>query len=103
MKPVDYRDETWESLQDRLRGLRGEVLAALKAHGPCTTRDLARRSGIDILTVRPRVTELLQLGWAVCTAGEGGEGIYRAASYAEARRTFETEARRARDAQLTLF
>lgn len=103
MTPIDYKLETWESLQDRLRGLRGRVLSALAKHGPCTTRELARRAGMDILTVRPRVTELLQLGWAVCTDGEGGEGIYRAASYAEARRMFETEAARARDAQLTLF
>lgn len=103
MNPIDYRQETWESLQGRLAGLRGRVLAALRLHGPCTTRELSAKSGMDILTVRPRVTELVQLGWAHCSDEPGREGIYQAASYTEARRHFEREAARVRDAQLSLF
>ena len=51
-------------------------------HGPCTTRQLAEKSAIDILNVRPRTTDLVQIG-LVEMIGGGQEGIYRARSQAE--------------------
>ena len=90
MKSIDYRFATWEKIQRRLDGLRGVVYEALLRHGPCTTRELAERSGLSILTVRPRVTELIQAGVATLADGDapGNEGIYRALSEAEARALF---------------
>lgn len=91
MKPADYRNETWESLQSRMKDSLRAVLAAWRTHGPGTTREVAARSGIDLLTFRPRTTDLQQLGF-VTLADEkfhGHEGIYRAFSEAEALAEFE--------------
>jgi DNA-binding MarR family transcriptional regulator len=84
MNPADIRDMNWEQLSERVSGLRADVHAYLLGLGPCTTRELAAKSGLDILTVRPRVTELVQLGFAEFTGAQDGEGIYRALSYTEA-------------------
>lgn len=91
MKPIDHRNETWEALQERVQGLRLAVLDAWRAHGPGTTREVARRSGIDLLTFRPRTTELVQLGLVQLvptTQHLGREGIYRALDPAEALSVF---------------
>jgi len=62
MKATDFRNATFESIRNDLEGMRLAVYDAWVKHGPATTRDLARLCGIDLLTVRPRTTELLQLG-----------------------------------------
>lgn len=100
MKPVDYRNETWESLQTRVHGLRLAALNAWRQHGPGTTRAVAARSGIDILTFRPRTTELFQLGLlALVNADErGSEGRYRALTPAEAMWLFQQRRDAARSA-----
>jgi hypothetical protein len=82
------RDLNFEQLKDRLSGLRQAVHSALQLFGPCTTRVLAHKAGLDILTVRPRVTELVELGFAECTGRNDGEGVYRALNYNEAARKF---------------
>jgi hypothetical protein len=85
MKPIDFRMATFDDLQLRIAGGRAEVLAAWRKHGTCTTQELAELSGISILTLRPRTTELFQLGF-VCLADHQpakGEGIYRARTDAE--------------------
>jgi hypothetical protein len=84
MKPIDYRNATFAEIQDRIAGDRLRVLEAWRMHGPCTTEDLAVRSGIPILTLRPRTTELGQLGFLVLMAGGKRGGVYRAASADEA-------------------
>ena len=91
MNPIDYRNATWEDIAGRLDRNREAVYNALLRHGPATTRDLARAMGWDILNVRPRVTELFQIGFAVLVQDEahGREGIYRALEWTEARREFE--------------
>lgn len=90
---AQIRDQNFEQLRERLAGLRGVVYSALRQHGPCTTRQLAARSGLDILTVRPRVTELLSLDFAECVDRADNEGVYRALSHDEARvRIAEREA-----------
>jgi|GEM_PF-1977429 len=81
----------FQELQGQLFALRLSVWDALAHHGPCTTRELAHECGIDLLTVRPRVTELVQMGFAVCVneGEQGREGIYRALTLAEAEAAFE--------------
>jgi hypothetical protein len=69
MKPIDYRNATWEHVQAHLSGLRQQVYTAFVHYGPGTTRELATRSGISILTLRPRTTELLQLGFVEMLGG----------------------------------
>ncbi|WP_414664891.1 hypothetical protein [Horticoccus sp. 23ND18S-11] len=93
MKPVDFRNETFDQVRGRVEGHRAAVLAAWCAHGPCTTRDLAERSGISILTLRPRTTELVELGFVQLTDLQPvkGEGTYRAATPAEAAALFRRQ------------
>jgi hypothetical protein len=59
--------------------------------GPCTTAELAEESGLNILRVRPRVTELVQLGLARLAAVQvkKTEGRYEAVGLEEARLAFE--------------
>lgn len=86
MNPVDFRDITFADLKSRgLDGLRGRVLAAWGTHGPCTTKELSERSGISILTLRPRTTELVELGLVRLAERQPvkGEGTYRASSEGE--------------------
>ncbi len=87
MTSIDFRNTTFADLKSRgLEGLRGRVLAAWLAHGPCTTRELAARTGIDVLSIRPRTTELLELGLVRLADQQPvkGEGTYRAATEGEA-------------------
>lgn len=94
MRPIDYRNETFESLL--ARGLVSERLAVYKAfqrYGPGTTREVAQKAGIDLLNLRPRATELYQLGFlrlvGGCDHNSGtSEGIYRAYTNEEARAKF---------------
>jgi predicted transcriptional regulator len=65
MKSTDYRDMTFQDLQAHLVDDRMRVYTALVVWGPCTTRQLAKFMAADILSVRPRVTELCQMGVAV--------------------------------------
>ena len=88
MNPIDLRNETWETLQTRITGLRLMILDAWRCHGRCTTRELADRAGLDILTVRPRTTELVEMGMVRCVDRVEHEGIYEARTEAEARENF---------------
>jgi hypothetical protein len=82
MKPVDFRNETFNSLQGWINGSRGEVYAAWAKHGPGTTDEVCARWSDNpraILSFRPRTTELFQLGF-VCldeAQGSAGSGVYR--------------------------
>ncbi len=78
MKPVDIRNESFESLRARLDENRARVHTAWLEHGPATTRQLADKSRIDLLTLRPRTTELYQIGAIALLEQEGHEGIYQA-------------------------
>lgn len=82
MKPVDFRNATFESLAAFIVGQRERVFHAWGQHGPCTTRDLATRSGIDLLGVRPRTNELVMLGFVRLAEKQPakGEGTYRVAT-----------------------
>lgn len=76
MNPEDIRDMNWDEMAGHLSGLREKVYNALAKHGPCTTCELAGASGISLLTVRPRMTELCQLGFADCTGKTSHDGVY---------------------------
>jgi Mn-dependent DtxR family transcriptional regulator len=102
MKPVDYRRETWLQVLGRVTGLREDIYRVLRNAGPATTRKLAALSGVDLLTVRPRVTELVDLGLAECVGGEHGEGIYQAVEPGEAAERYERRQRDAREGQMQL-
>lgn len=104
MKPEDLRDLTWETLQPMLRAVRGDVLAAWRRHGPCTTAQLAEKCGsITILTIRPRTTELYQLGLLELTSRDGTEGIYTAVPAERAQAAFEAARRAAMPAEEQTF
>ena len=83
MKPVDFSLQTFEDLKKNLDLLRAEIHRAWLAHGPGTTRDVAAKAQKDILTFRPRTTELYQLGLVELVGKESHNGIYRARTLAE--------------------
>lgn len=85
MQPIDHRNGTFQDLQSRITGHRAAVLDGLKKYGASTTRGLADAMGWDVLSVRPRLTELYQLGFVRLIDSEGREGLYEALTGAEAR------------------
>jgi len=93
MKPEDYRDATWAEIESQMAGRRLEVYQALQRHGPCTTARLADAADMSILTVRPRVTELCQMGLArlsdCASAHSAHEGVYEAVAIEAAKATRE--------------
>jgi len=91
MKPVDFRNITWDQLHGHLAGLRQQVYDAFAQHGPGTTREVSERSRISILTLRPRTTELVQLGFVECLGGsdDGREAVYIAVPPDVVRNRFE--------------
>ena len=78
MKPIDLRNALWAEIQGMLAGDRLLVHAILLRHGACTTRQLATVAEMDPFSVRPRVTELCQLGLAELVDKDGHEGVYQA-------------------------
>jgi len=91
---------TWQEIRGNLAGTREKIHAWLLACGPATTSEIAEGTRVGLLTVRPRVSELCALGFAVCVGRQGLEGIYQAATIEEAMRAHE-ESRR--EAQLNLL
>jgi predicted transcriptional regulator len=90
MTPLDVRNETWESVQDRLQGDREKVYFALLDAGPQTTRALAVTMNWERDNVRPRVTELLQCVFVECVGKDtDGAGIYKAIPFSQAKVAFE--------------
>jgi hypothetical protein len=92
MTSTEIRDVNFSQLRQRvLSGQRMLVYRAWIDHGPGTTRQIAQRSGIDILNVRPRTTELLKCGALIEMDNDQEtpfpvglrEGIYRVRLLAE--------------------
>lgn len=82
--PTAIRDEVFRGLQDGLTKRRQEVYDAWLAQGPATTRELAVRADLALLSVCPRTTELLQMGLLECVGRRDGCGVYRARPIDEA-------------------
>lgn len=78
MKPIDIRNATWLGLQDDLSSSLRDIYQVWVSHGPGTTRAVAERSGREILTLRPRTTDLYHVGLVELVGTNAGEGIYRA-------------------------
>lgn len=78
MKAIDFRNNTFWSLRGELEGLRRRTYSAWRQHGPGTTREIATLSGISLLTLRPRSTELLELGLLEIVSDVEGEPQRRA-------------------------
>lgn len=104
MKPIDFRNATWNDIREQLAGRMLVVYEAWQRYGPGTTREIAERSGLDILTVRPRTTNLFALGFVQLIEQAGHEGIYSAVPEQIALENFTTHQREARaeGAQLPL-
>ena len=86
---------TWQQLQASgfLTERRMAVLRYFRHHGPATTRHIARLMGAEVHAMRPRCTELLQVGLLVELPGKpAGEGIYKALSDEEALAAFSRPA-----------
>lgn len=93
MQPTELSTKTFQSLKaDYLHGCRMELYESLLMHGPATTRDLAHRTGIGILTVRPRITELVRQRLVVLDGPRGREGVYRAVTESDWRLECTSEA-----------
>lgn len=56
----------------------------MSSREPLTTDAIAQRAGLPLLTVRPRVTELCQVGLAEFVDRDGHHGRYRAVNLREA-------------------
>ena len=90
-----------------MTGLRLRVYRAWQKFGPGTTREVASRSAIDILTFRPRTTELFELGFVELmpdktrARGEASshEGIYRSLPWTDVQLRFEEKRRGAQTFQ----
>lgn len=100
MTPEQIRNATFESLRESLADRLRDTYRAFVDHGPGTTFQISERSGMGLLTLRPRATDLLQLG-LLDLAGhtvENGKkcGIYYAVTPATwldwRRQNFPTEA-----------
>lgn len=83
MKPIDLRNATWTSLQTDIQGRLISAYQAWLAHGPGTTREVAGRAAWDILSLRPRTTDLYHAGLVELIGQRRGQGIYRARTQAE--------------------
>lgn len=94
MKPTDLRNASWRECLTHVTDDMVRVHNAWLQHGPCTTRELAERAKMSLLTLRPRTTDLGKLGLVQCTAAAGNEGIYSFVSMevAEAGRAWQQEA-----------
>jgi len=78
LTPSEIRDRDFAQLRGGLREWCVRVYAAFDKFGPGTTRQVAERSGIALLTLRPRACELYAEGWLECVRREGHEGVYQA-------------------------
>lgn len=86
MKSADFRNATWQEIQAKISGIRETVYRSMLLTGPGTTQEISERLNISILTVRPRVTELCQMGLARLADGQVSrkEGRYEAVPIMEA-------------------
>jgi hypothetical protein len=78
MTSTELRDKNFDSLRGQLEHRLAAVYLAWLNHGPGTTRAVAEAAGMDLLSLRPRTTDLCHLGLLEMVGTERGNGIYRA-------------------------
>ena len=100
MTPRDISNENWRNIQEKLQGLREQVYRGMLAVGPQTTCALSELIDIPLLTVRPRVTELCELGLAQPAGRAGRHGLYRAIPLEQVKRDIDQQAMDACQLQL---
>ena len=90
MHTCDISKLTFDAVKASLTGRRLRVYDGFRIHGPCTTRELSDLIQLSILSVRPRATELLQLGLITCVgcSKTAPEGLYIAIAETQARELF---------------
>ena len=91
LNTTEIRRMNFEAIFAQVNSLRFAAWGAVMRYGPGTTREIADRSGLDLLTLRPRITELLALGFVELVGRAGREGIYKGRNYAEARQWHESQ------------
>lgn len=96
MTSQEIKSITWQHRRDHLQGFRETVwkglsFARLYHQRPVTTREVATMLHLDVLMVRPRITELVQLGFARCAKKQGHEGLYEPISLQESQANFERQ------------
>lgn len=91
LTPAEIRDAGWEQIRSSwLNDAMMEVHAAYETHGPVTTQGLADLSGINVLTVRPRTTDLMKVGLVECVGRVKGQGgLYQAVPFEKAEAAHE--------------
>jgi predicted transcriptional regulator len=89
MTPEQIRDAKWTEIEKLVTGQREIVYNSLLACGRCTTSALAAKMERSVLSVRPRVSELYDLGLVALVGKEGHEGIYEAVTVFAARQAHE--------------
>ena len=77
MKAIDIRNASWSSIQASLHHRLAAAYQVWCSYGPGTTRDVSQRSGWDILSLRPRTTDLYKLGLVELVGRRGDGGIYK--------------------------
>lgn len=98
MKPADLRNATWREVQDHLNDDLVRVHEAYVQFGPGTTRAVSERSGISLLTFRPRTTDLFQLGLVKLVGkATGNEGVYAYVDYHTAGKMWDSGDRKPAD------
>lgn len=84
LKTTDIRNANFHALRDdEINDRQRSVLNYLAAVGPATTRQLSEAMHWDVLSVRPRVTELLSLGLVRLAGRAGKEGVYAVVAFEE--------------------
>lgn len=101
MRASEVRDLSWDELRNRVVGAREMVWSWLRKYGPATTRQAADGCGLNLLMVRPRVSELCAWGFVECIGRTRHDGIYRALSLSESHGRW-AEAQRERQLELQL-
>jgi len=101
--PSDIRDMAWADIRDRVDGLRRTVYEALLEYGPCASKYLSACTGLSVLTIRPRMTELYQVGLIELVDRSGHDGIYRAVPLDEAEAKHKQLQEKPRDAEQMLL
>lgn len=87
----EARRVSYDQVKPKVTQLQAQVLAYLKRYGPLTTRSTATAMGVSILTVRPRMTELLQAG-LVRAIGRNHDGaLYEVIPEEEVKAIWEQE------------
>ena len=76
MTTEEIRNRHWRRVRRTLQADCLRVHNGYREHGPCTTRALAYETGIPLLTVRPRTTNLKQAGLIELVGKQGCDGVY---------------------------